>query len=177
MNNTSLFVHLFIHHWKLIKLKLPRRSKDKEKGKETEKEKEKEKKRMPIFGAIEVLTTFVAALVIVNAEQIELAQQQIECEIRLVSLKEELKELLMAGINLLHQAIQAVDRMQIPSALLCLFFCVVTASVFYVTLWKQSSHYNLELMLGLYYLSWNLMYLKIIVEYNLMHTLILFLPI
>ena len=72
--------------------------------------------------------------------------QQIECEMGLCPLKQELKDLLTAGMHLLDQALQIVDRMSLLAFLITFCVCLLTTSVIYVTIWKQSAH--LDLVLG-----------------------------
>jgi hypothetical protein len=72
--------------------------------------------------------------------------RQIEDEMSLVSLKEELKELIIAAMNLLDQAVQVVDRMTLLAALISLLFFLLATSLIYVILWKQRAH--LDLVLG-----------------------------
>lgn len=103
-----------------------------------------------MFAPFEALAAIATVFVITNAEQIESVRQQIECEITLDSLKGELKEFLMAGMILLDQAVQVVDRMSLFSVLVFSIVCLVFTSFVYVCvttfIWKQMSHQ--ELLLG-----------------------------
>lgn len=112
---------------------------------------------MPMLPPFDALAVIATAVVILGAEYIEAARQQIDCEIRFVSLKDELKEFLMTGIDLLDHTHQMVDRVSLVSVFIFLLFCLVFTSFMYVCvstfIWKQRSH--LDLLLGTAYLLSN----------------------
>jgi hypothetical protein len=72
---------------------------------------------------------------------------EIKCEFGHHSLKEQFQELMMAGMNLLVQAQQIVDRMSLLTVLISFCFCLIATSLVYVLIWKQSAH-HLDLVLG-----------------------------